>query len=183
MDYGVDCDTVITGMQMPRKYVAEMIMDRISACRTYAGESYSDKAPLNYYLRSKSGYGLCTVRQKTDGISAEDAGGKGERKNSPLYKIQIFERGEMNMQFSERMELFGESIFTTLAKMKRGKKEAEEKPLLISALVRRIYPLHPHIIDALVEAAKDKRNYVYAIKDLSELHRAVAQWYQREDIR
>lgn len=53
VDYGVDCDTVITGMQMPRRYVAEMIMDRISACRTYAGESYSDKAPLNYYLRSK----------------------------------------------------------------------------------------------------------------------------------
>ena len=80
VDYGVDCDTVITGMQMPRKYVAEMIMDRISACRTYAGESYSDKAPLNYYLRSKKRLWFVHSETKTDGISAEDAGGKGEEK-------------------------------------------------------------------------------------------------------
>ena len=34
IDYGINCDTVIQGVPMPRKYVAEMIMDRISASRT-----------------------------------------------------------------------------------------------------------------------------------------------------
>ena len=82
------------------------------------------------------------------------------------------------MQFSERMELFGESIFTTLAKMKEEKEGRGETVIDLSIGTPNIPPA-PHIIDALVEAAKDKRNYVYAIKDLSELHMAVAQWYQR----
>ncbi len=35
---------------MPRRYIAEMIMDRIAACKVYQGKSYTDKAPLEYYL-------------------------------------------------------------------------------------------------------------------------------------
>lgn len=41
------------GAQMPRKYVAEMVMDRISASRTYLGDKYTNQEPLNYYLKSK----------------------------------------------------------------------------------------------------------------------------------
>jgi hypothetical protein len=41
------------GMLMPRRYVAEMIFDRVSACRTYMGPRYTNKAPLQYFLRSK----------------------------------------------------------------------------------------------------------------------------------
>ena len=40
-------------------------------------------------------------------------------------------------------------------------------------------PPAPHIIEALVEAAKDEKNYIYAIQDLSELRLAAAQWYER----
>ena len=53
IDYGGDCKTIITGMKMPRRYVAEMVMDRISACRTYAGDSYTDQAPWQYYLKGR----------------------------------------------------------------------------------------------------------------------------------
>lgn len=53
VDYGVDCKTVITGMKMPRKYVAEMIMDRICASKVYANGEYSDRSPLIYYEKSK----------------------------------------------------------------------------------------------------------------------------------
>ena len=35
------------------RYVAEMVMDRISASRTYLGEAYTNKQPLEYYLKSK----------------------------------------------------------------------------------------------------------------------------------
>ena len=38
---------------MPRKYIAEMIMDRIAACKVYQGENYTADAPLKYYLRGK----------------------------------------------------------------------------------------------------------------------------------
>lgn len=53
VDYSLDSDHVIMGAQMPRKYVAEMIMDRISASRTYLGEAYTDQQPLEYFLKSK----------------------------------------------------------------------------------------------------------------------------------
>ena len=38
---------------MPRKYVAEMVMDRISASRNYLGEEYTYHEPLQYFLKSK----------------------------------------------------------------------------------------------------------------------------------
>ena len=46
----------MAGMRMPRKYVAEMLMDRIAASKIYNGEAYTDKDALNYFLRGKSHY-------------------------------------------------------------------------------------------------------------------------------
>ena len=34
---------------MPRKYLAEMVMDRIAACKTYQGEKYTDGSALVYF--------------------------------------------------------------------------------------------------------------------------------------
>jgi len=36
-------------VKMPGRYVVEMLMDRIAACKTYLGEAYTDDAPLNYF--------------------------------------------------------------------------------------------------------------------------------------
>ena len=44
----------IGGCKMPKKYVAEMFCDRIAACRTYLKDKYTDAAPYDYYIRSKS---------------------------------------------------------------------------------------------------------------------------------
>lgn len=46
----------LAGMKMPEKYVVEMFCDRIAASRTYNKEKYTDKDPLNYYLRGKGHY-------------------------------------------------------------------------------------------------------------------------------
>ena len=55
LDYGFPPDRRITGMRMPEKYVVEMFMDRIAACKVYMKESgYHDAAPWEYYARSKS---------------------------------------------------------------------------------------------------------------------------------
>lgn len=53
VDYSLDGEHVIMGAQMPRKYVAEMVMDRISASRNYLGDAYDDSQPLDYFLKSK----------------------------------------------------------------------------------------------------------------------------------
>lgn len=64
VDYGIDCDTIITGMEMPRRYVAEMVMDRICASRVYLGDKYTDASPLEYYMRNKKR--LWFINKKTD---------------------------------------------------------------------------------------------------------------------
>ena len=53
VDYSLDKNHVIMGAQMPRKYVAEMVMDRISASRNYLGDAYTNSQPLEYFMKSK----------------------------------------------------------------------------------------------------------------------------------
>lgn len=40
-------------VQMPRRYLAEMVMDRRAACMTYLGEKYHPGAELEYLEKSK----------------------------------------------------------------------------------------------------------------------------------
>ena len=53
VDYGIGAEHAIEGMPMPRKYIAEMVMDRISASYNYHPDTYTDNAPLEYYNKSK----------------------------------------------------------------------------------------------------------------------------------
>ena len=82
------------------------------------------------------------------------------------------------MQFSERMKHFGDNIFTVLLNRKRELEKEGRKVIDLSVGTPNIPPAD-HVIRALVEAASDRQNYVYAIKDLDELHEAVAVWYRR----
>lgn len=38
---------------MPRKYLAEMVMDRRAACMVYQGDAYTDASPLIYLQKSR----------------------------------------------------------------------------------------------------------------------------------
>lgn len=82
------------------------------------------------------------------------------------------------MEFSKRMEHFGENIFTTLLNKKLELEARGQKVTDLSVGAPNIPPA-PHIRKALLEAAADEKNYVYAIKDLDQLHEAVAEWYRR----
>ena len=59
-EYWIDYSTApkngvcMTGMKMPRRYVAEMIFDRVSASRIYQGDAYTDGSALAYYLAGRS---------------------------------------------------------------------------------------------------------------------------------
>ena len=37
---------------MPPRYLAEMVMDRIAACKIYLGKNYTDSAPLDYLIHA-----------------------------------------------------------------------------------------------------------------------------------
>lgn len=44
---------VMAPVKMPRKYMVEMVMDRIAASKTYLKEDYTDKSPLEYLEGAK----------------------------------------------------------------------------------------------------------------------------------
>ena len=57
-EYWTDVSTAedhwkIVGVKMPVNYLAEMVMDRIAASRTYRGRAYTDGDPYAYFSRSK----------------------------------------------------------------------------------------------------------------------------------
>ena len=62
------------------------------------------------------------------------------------------------MRFAERMDRFGEGVFSRLAEMKRKKLEAGEDVVDLSIGAPNIPPAQ-HILDALCTAAADKSNY------------------------
>lgn len=53
-DYSLDSSNKpVAPVDMPKKYIAEMLMDRIAASKTYKGKDYNDSCPLEYYLGFK----------------------------------------------------------------------------------------------------------------------------------
>ena len=51
MDYGIP-NSQMAAQPMPTKYMVEMCLDRIAACKVYQGSSYTDRSPLEYLDRS-----------------------------------------------------------------------------------------------------------------------------------
>ena len=57
-EYWIDYSTEnvpggMAAVEMPPRFVAEMLMDRIAASKVYRGSSYTDQDPLNYLLSAK----------------------------------------------------------------------------------------------------------------------------------
>lgn len=52
LDYG-NSDPGMVGHPMPTKYMVELCMDRIAACKVYHGDSYTDADPLDYLKLSR----------------------------------------------------------------------------------------------------------------------------------
>ena len=44
---------IYESVPMPRKYVAEQVMDRRAACIVYQGKDYTDSSALTYFLKSR----------------------------------------------------------------------------------------------------------------------------------
>lgn len=70
---------------MPRRYLAEMVMDRIAASKVYRGKQYTDGSPLEYFLMSQEGPLMHqqTARQLT--MPPHYAPGSGGNGHIPFY--------------------------------------------------------------------------------------------------
>ena len=56
IDYQPGGDHTMNGMPMPKKYVVEMLCDRLAASKTYLRDAYTDRAAYDYYMRSRDHY-------------------------------------------------------------------------------------------------------------------------------
>ncbi len=66
IDYGLDSPTIIRGVDMPRKYIAEMFMDRVAACKTYNREKFNSGDPYKYFMKSKKKLWFVSPKTKRD---------------------------------------------------------------------------------------------------------------------
>ena len=51
-DYGLSGQGIV-GVEMPKKYVAEMFCDRLAASKTYRGDAFTPEDPYTFFLRGK----------------------------------------------------------------------------------------------------------------------------------
>lgn len=64
IDYTVSSQGAkLVGMKMSKKYVAEMVIDRICASKNYQKEKYNDSSALVYYMNGRS---AMIVNEETD---------------------------------------------------------------------------------------------------------------------
>lgn len=58
IDYGQSIRDGLIGMDMPKKYVVEMFIDRMCASKNYQKKKYTDNSALEYYNRGREHYVL-----------------------------------------------------------------------------------------------------------------------------
>lgn len=68
LEYWTDYDPTTgqyAGIEMPLRYVAEMVCDRMAASKTYQGPAYTDQSAYRYYL---AGRGVTIIHPRTDAL-------------------------------------------------------------------------------------------------------------------
>lgn len=82
------------------------------------------------------------------------------------------------MKFANRMNQFGEGVFSRLAVMRKNRL-AQGKEVYDLSIGAPNIPPTKRIMEVMAEAVMNPSNYVYAINDTQQLLEAVAQWYKR----
>ena len=82
------------------------------------------------------------------------------------------------MQFSSRLDRFGEEVFSSLKK-RRVELEAQGRSIIDLSVGTPDFAPYPHVVEALTTAAQDPENWKYSLRDLPELKQAVCDYYDR----
>lgn len=82
------------------------------------------------------------------------------------------------MKFANRMNQFGEGVFSRLAVMRKNRL-AQGKEVYDLSIGAPNIPPTKRIMEVMAEAVMKPANYVYAINDTQQLLEAAAQWYKR----
>ena len=83
IDYGINGEKDMTGMKMPVRYVVEMFLDRIAACRIYKGKAYKKTDPLEYFMAGKGHY---LMHKETEALLEKLLVMLAEKGEEPTYQ-------------------------------------------------------------------------------------------------
>ena len=89
IDYGVNGDNGLIGMKMPKKYVVEMFIDRMCACKNYEKGKYTYESPLTYYERGKKHYIIHEESRNLLEFSLKKLASDGEEKTLAYIKNNL----------------------------------------------------------------------------------------------
>ena len=94
-----------------------------------------------------------------------------------MLKTRGFE-GYCIMEFSKRLDLFGDEIFAALNERKE-ELEAQGRTIYNLSVGTPDFAPAEHIRKAMIDAAADPQNWKYSLRDLPELLDAVCGYYKR----
>lgn len=89
IDYGHNEADGLIGMKMPIKYVVEMFIDRMCACKNYLKEDYTDRSPLEYYEPRKEYYIMHEETRKLLEVLLKMLSEQGEEKTLKYIKENL----------------------------------------------------------------------------------------------
>ena len=78
IDYSLQEGSAMAGMQMPTRYVVEMVIDRISASKNYQKDQYRDDSALKYYEQGRKHYLIHPKSEKMLHFLLQMVADKGE---------------------------------------------------------------------------------------------------------
>lgn len=77
---------------MPDRYIAEMIMDRIAACKVYKGKDYTDAAPYEYFKKGAKHHAMHPYTAKVLERMLKMLAEQGEEKTFRCIKRELVQK-------------------------------------------------------------------------------------------
>ena len=92
LDYSPNAEVGLQGNKMPVRYVVEMFIDRMSACKNYQGDKYTQHNPLEYYNKRKNYYIIEQDSRRLLEELLETLDKKGEKYTIKYIKDEILRK-------------------------------------------------------------------------------------------
>ena len=105
LDYDAKSPGNVTGMRMPRRYVAEMFCDRIAACRVYEKENYTQASPAKFFYRSSGRFLMHDITRRELGYLLTFLSVKGERQALDYIRTAYLKGAEIPYSYTEQEHL------------------------------------------------------------------------------
>lgn len=101
LDYDAQSPGHMTGMRMPRRYVAEMFCDRIAACTVYEKEAYTAASPARFFYRSSGRLLMHAETRKELGYLLSVLAVRGEEEAISYIRRQYLKGEEIPDSYAE----------------------------------------------------------------------------------